>query len=206
MKNKIFGISLAVIIILSSNCHICAQELTWFSSGDGGIVAAGPKPSVRAGLDILARGGNAVDAAVAVIFNLAVSDYGMFCIGGEVPFMFFDAASGKIMVFNGMGGAPSGRETIDWYYANGIPVEGLKAATVPSAVSTCLTALQHKGTMSFEEVISPTLALLDAGGKDWYGNLAATLRRMTETERTIEGSREQKNQSCQGPVLQRRHC
>ena len=77
MKNKIFGISLAVIIILSSNCHICAQELTRFASGDGGIVAAGPKPSVKVGLHILDRGGYAVDAAVAVIFNLSVSDYGM---------------------------------------------------------------------------------------------------------------------------------
>jgi gamma-glutamyltranspeptidase/glutathione hydrolase len=192
MKNMEFGFSIAMVLIIASNIQICSQDLTWFASGNGGVVAAGPKPSVQAGLEILAKGGNAVDAAVAVIFNLAVSDYGMFCIGGEVPFMSYDVTSGKILVFNGMGGAPSDQNTIDWYYANGIPTEGIKAATVPSAVSTCLTALQIKGTMSFEEVISPTLALLDAGGKTWYSNLAATLRRMIETERVTKGTREQK--------------
>ena len=174
----------------SSECY--SQELSWYASGNGGVVAAGPKESVQAGLDILGKGGNAVDAAVAVIFNLAVSDYGMFCIGGEVPFMFYEIKSGKVLVFNGMGGAPKDQKAIDWYYANGIPVEGIRSATVPSAVSTCLTALQMKGTMTFEEVVAPTLALLDEGGEKWYANLAATLRKMIETERNTQGSREQK--------------
>ncbi len=179
-------------ILLSMSPKSFAQELTWHASGRGGVVAAGPKESVQAGLDILGKGGNAVDAAVAVIFNLAVSDYGMFCIGGEVPFMYYDTESGKVIVFNGMGGAPGDQKAIDWYYANGIPVEGIKSATVPSAVSTCLTALELKGTMSFEEVIAPTLALLDAGGEKWYANLAATLRKMAETERNTAGSRGKK--------------
>jgi gamma-glutamyltranspeptidase/glutathione hydrolase len=169
-----------------------SQSLTWYSSGNGGVVAAGPRPSVQAGIDILSKGGNAVDGAVAVIFNLAVSDYGSFCIGGEVPFMFYSASTGKVLVFNGMGGAPKDPEAIAWYYANGIPKEGLRAATVPSAVSTCLAALEQKGTMSFEQVIAPTLKLLDTGEKNWYINLAATLRRMIESERNSSGTREQK--------------
>ena len=41
-------------------------------------------------------------------------------------------------------------KAIEWYYANGIPSAGIKAATVPSAVSTLLAALEQKGTMSFE--------------------------------------------------------
>lgn len=174
----------------SSECY--SQELTWYASGNGGVVAAGPKESVQAGLDILGKGGTAIDAAVAVIFNLAVSDYGMFCIGGEVPFMFYETESGKVLVFNGMGGAPKDQKAIDWYYANGIPVEGIRSATVPSAVSTCLTALQLKGTMTFEEIVAPTLALLDAGGEKWYANLATTFRKMIETERNTQGSRETK--------------
>ncbi len=170
----------------------CSNSLTWYASGKAGVVAAGPKASAQAGVDILSKGGNAVDGAVAVIFNLAVSDYGMFCIGGEVPFMFYSVKEGKVMVFNGMGGAPKDLETIDWYYANGIPKRGLKAATVPSAVSTCLAALEQKGTMSFEQVITPTLSLLDTGEKTWYSNLAVTLRKLIETERSTQGTREQK--------------
>ncbi len=192
MKTKTSRLFFTVIILIIVNIQSYSQDLTWYASGNGGIVAAGPKPSVQAGLGILENGGNAVDGAVAVIFNLAVSDYGMFCIGGEVPFMFYSTETSKIVVFNGMGGAPQDPETIGWYYNNGIPVEGLKAATVPSAVSTCLTALELKGTMSFEQIIAPTLAILDAGGRDWYPNLAATLRRLIETERSTSGSREQK--------------
>jgi len=174
------------------------EELTWHASGNGGAVAAGPKVSAQAGIDILAKGGNAVDSAVAVIFNLAVSNYGLFCIGGESPFMLYNAADGRINVFNGMGGAPKDKKAIEWYYRNGIPdlyssdKGGIKASTTPSAVSTCLKALEVKGTMSFEQVIASTLALLDAGGKSWYLNLAITLRKMVDAEKGSPGSREKK--------------
>jgi gamma-glutamyltranspeptidase / glutathione hydrolase len=185
----LFAVILIVITCLSSGC---ADKLTWYASGKGGAVAAGPAVSAQTGKDILSKGGNAIDGAVAVIFNLAVSDYGFFCIGGEVPFMFYSASEGKVMVFNGMGGAPKDQDAIDWYYANGIPKTGIRAATVPSAVSTCLTALELKGTMTFEQVITPTLALLDTGKLSWKPKLAVTLRKLIETEKNTPGTREQK--------------
>ncbi|MBI5010725.1 MAG: gamma-glutamyltransferase, partial [Bacteroidia bacterium] len=130
--------------------------------------------------------------AAAVIFNLSVSDYGLFCIGGEVPFMFYESGKKKVIVFNGMGSAPLDPEAIAWYYENGIPKIGIKSATVPSAVSTVLTALESKGTMSFEDIIKPTLALLDSNKKEWHRNLAATLRKLVEAEKNTSGSREDK--------------
>jgi len=179
--------------MLTTNLAInFAEDLPWYASGNGGVVAAGAQTSTRAGLEMLQNGGNAVDAAVATIFNLAVSDYGLFCIGGEVPFMFYDSKTREIVVFNGMGGAPGDPEAIKWYYENGIPSVGIKAATVPSAVSTLLAALGQKGTMSFEQVIGPTLILLDGGGKEWYPNLAKTLRKLVLTEKITTGTREQK--------------
>ena len=161
-------------------------------SGRGGVVAAGPPVSARAGIDILSKGGNAIDSAVSIIFNLAVSEYGSFSIGGEVPLMLFSASSGKVMVFNGMGSAPGDHKAIDWYYDNGIPGSGIRSATVPSAVSTCLTALELEGTMTFEEVIASTLKLLDSGGQSWYANLARTLRKLIYTEKNAPGTRKQK--------------
>jgi gamma-glutamyltranspeptidase/glutathione hydrolase len=169
-----------------------AEKLPWYASGNGGVVTSGAQEATLSGIEMLKNGGNAVDAAVATIFNLAVSDYGLFCIGGEVPFMFYNARTREIVVFNGMGGAPGDPKAIEWYYANRIPSGGIRSATVPSAVSTLLAALEQKGTMSFGEVISPTLALLDAGGKEWYPNLVATLRRLVETEKNTPGTREQK--------------
>ena len=192
MKNT--NLKTIIIALMATTCFTggFADDPTWYTSGNGGIIATGPPASAQAGIDILRQGGNAVDGAVAAIFNLAVSDYGLFCIGGEVPFMFYSAKEGEVVVFNGMGGAPGDQRAIDWYYANGIPRTGIKAATVPSAVSTCLTALEQKGTMSFEKVIAPTLLLLDSGGKSWYANLAVTLRKLVDTEKKTRGTREQK--------------
>jgi gamma-glutamyltranspeptidase/glutathione hydrolase len=185
---------LLMIVMIISACMTKSygQDLTWYGSGNGGIVAAGPKPSAQAGIDMLAKGGNAIDGAAATLFNLMVSDYGMFCFGGEVPFMFYNAKTGKVTVFNGMGVAPKDPAAIEWYYKNGIPKRGILAATCPGAVSAILTALEQQGTMSFEQVLAPTLALLDAGGKDWYPNMAKTLRRMLESEKNTKGTREQK--------------
>ena len=109
-----------------------------------------------------------------------------------MPFMFYNSKTREVIVFNGMGGAPEDPKAIEWYYTNGIPSTGIKAATVPSAVSTLLAALEQKGTMSFETIIGPTLSLLDAGGKTWYGNLATTLRKLVQTEKSTKGTREQK--------------
>ncbi len=195
MQKVQFVFFLSITILATFFECYSQDELTWHASGNGGVVAAGPEESAMAGLDILSKGGNAVDGAVAVIFNHAVSDYGMFSIGGEVPFMFYNSVTGNVLVFNGMGGAPLDQKAIDWYYENGIPDRnpgGIKTATVPSAISTCLTALELKGTMSFEQVVAPTLRLLDKGGKEWYDELAVTLRRMIETEQKTEGTREEK--------------
>lgn len=181
-----------ILLVIGGTSVGNCQDLSSVASGKGGIIAAGPSESVNAGLQILSKGGNAVDAASAVIFSLAVADYGLFCIGGEVPFMFYGAGDKRVIVFNGMGGAPLDQKAIDWYYTNGIPKTGIKSATVPSAVSTVLTALEYKGTMTFEQVVAPTLDLLDKGKLSWHKNLAVTLRRLIQTEKNTSGSREQK--------------
>jgi gamma-glutamyltranspeptidase len=136
MKNLNATLSVIFIMLTISLANIFAEDLTWHASGKGGVVTAGAQESTRAGIEMLHNGGNAVDAAVATIFNQAVSDYGSFCIGGEVAFMFYGSKTKEVIVFNGMGGAPGDPRAIEWYYENGIPSSGIKAATVPSAVST----------------------------------------------------------------------
>ncbi len=165
----------------------------WTASGKNGAVAAGAGEAVAAGVHLLAEGGNAADASVATILALAVTDYGLFAIGGEVPFIIYDAKSRQVKVLCGVGRAPLDENAIDWYYANGIPDEGsYRAMPVPGALHLCLTALELYGTRSFEQVLTPTLALLDAGGCEWYPALAATLRKMVECEQQTNGTREQK--------------
>ena len=80
---------------------------SWSATGKNGAVAAGGKPAVEAGLSILKKGGNAADAAVATLFALSVTDSTLFCFGGEVPILVYDAKRGVVEVVCGLGVAPA---------------------------------------------------------------------------------------------------
>lgn len=173
-----------------------AADLTWHAAGKEGAIAAEDPKAVAAGLEMLQKGGNATDAAVACMLVASIMDYGMFCIGAEVPFMIYDANKKEVKTLSGLGGAPLNPESIKWYYDNAIPGGGgMKAIPVPGALSLFFTALQKYGTMDFTTVVQPTLAILDAGGQDWYDELATTLRKLSATEQKTEGARVQKLQA-----------
>ena len=184
---------LAILILCGG---LYAAEIGWKASGKGGAVAAGGEGAVAAGISILEQSGNAADAAAATLLALSITDYGSYTIGAEIPFIIYNAGTGEVKVLCGLGGAPLDPNAIKWYYKNGIPSDGsIKAAPVPGAVSLCVTALKLYGTMTFEQAVAPSLALLDAGGEDWYGKLAVTFRKLVETEKETIGSREQKLQA-----------
>jgi gamma-glutamyltranspeptidase/glutathione hydrolase len=180
-------------LLATSFAAAAPADITWKASGKGGAVAAGGKRAVAAGIRLLEADGNAADAAVATLLALAITDYGLFAIGGEVPFIIYDAKKGEVKVLSGLGRAPLSKEAMDWFYKNKIPSRGsMKSAPVPGAIDLCVTALRLYGTKSFADAVTPALEILDAGGKDWYPNLAVTLRKLVEAESNAEGSREQK--------------
>ncbi len=117
---------------------------------------------------MLENGGNAVDAAVASLLVLSIKHIGAFCIGGEVPMLIYDAKSKEVKVLAGQGAAPLDSNAIAWYYKNGVPGDDIRAAAVPAVIDLCVTALQRYGTKSFEQAAGSALALLDAGGPNWY--------------------------------------
>ena len=172
-----------------------AQQIGWKASSNTGVVAAGGAKAVAAGIEILEAGGNAADAAAGTILALNVTDHGECSIGGEVPLLIFDVEKREVKSLSGQGRAPLSQAAIDWYMENGIPNGDIKMAPVPSVVDLCTTTLKLYGTMTFAEIVAPTLALLDAGSADWHPKLAVTLRRMVEEERQTSGSREQKLQA-----------
>ncbi|MFN9371834.1 MAG: gamma-glutamyltransferase family protein [Planctomycetaceae bacterium] len=164
--------------------------------GRGGAIAAGHPDSVAAGLRILRVGGNAADAAAATLLALAVSDYGSFAIGGEVPVLIYNARTGQVKVLCGMGVAPRDPSAIDWFLTNGIPSQGsMKAAPTPGAVDLVVTLLREYGTISFSEAATPMLELLDRGQADWHPRLARTIRRLVEAETQTSGQRPAKLQA-----------
>jgi len=121
--------------------------------------------SASAGARIFARGGNAIDAAVAATLVEGIVNPHMHTIGGEAPMLIYSAKARRVVAINGNMIAPA-RATIAEYRARGIeliPAHGLLAAGVPAALDALITALSEFGTRTFTEVAEPALALATDG-------------------------------------------
>jgi len=181
------------------------------AAGNQGVVVSGKPAATAAGIKMLEQGGNAADAGAATLLALSVTYVGAFCVGGEIPILVYNADQKNVKLLEGQGEAPQDPKAITWYMKHGIPDGDVKAAAVPGTIDAIVTLLKLYGTKSFEEVVQPTLAILDAGGPTWYidtgsdqkidtgvhwqGDMAATFRKLDESEKAAKGSREQKLQA-----------
>ncbi|HET7258682.1 MAG TPA: gamma-glutamyltransferase, partial [Candidatus Acidoferrum sp.] len=101
-----------------------------------GIVAAESPLAAQAGVRILERGGNAVDAAIATNAMMGIVEPMMNGIGGDLFAIVYDAKANKLYGLNASGWAPKGL-TIEYLEKQGIrsmPQQGVNAITVPGAV------------------------------------------------------------------------
>ncbi len=133
--------------------------------GMHGMVATEHYLSALIGVQMLQRGGNAVDAAVAAMFAEGVVNSHMHTIGGEVPMLIWMADAPQVVAINGNTAAPR-RATIEWFTDQNlslIPGEGLLAAGVPAALDALITALERFGTMPLADVLQPALELARDG-------------------------------------------
>jgi gamma-glutamyltranspeptidase/glutathione hydrolase len=179
--------------------------------GSQGVVVSGRPAATAAGIKILEQGGNAADAGAATLLALSVTYVGAFCVGGEVPILVYSADQKNVKLIEGIGEAPRDSKAIAWYMQHGIPDGDVKAAAVPSTIDAVVTLLKLYGTKSFEDVVQPTLAILDAGGPTWYidtgsnqrietgvhwqADLAVTFRKLVQSEKSAKGTRQQKLQA-----------
>lgn len=162
----------------------------WHASGQRGAVAAGGAEAVAAGMELLRAGGNAADAAAATILALSVTDASLFCFGGEVPILVYDAKRGHVEVIAGQGTAPR-LATREHFAPQGtIPLKGIESAAVPGTLDACTTLLERNGTRSFEEAVAPTLRILDRHEQAWHADLARTIRILIAAEQTTTDRRQ----------------
>lgn len=115
---------------------------------------------------VLARGGNAFDAAVAAGFVLQVVEPHLCGPGGEVPAVFVTASDPTPRVLCGQGVAPAAATVAKLRDDLGLPIvpgTGLLAATVPGAWDGWLTLLRDHGTMSLADVLAPALGYASSG-------------------------------------------
>jgi len=121
----------------------------------------------NAGVEVLREGGNAVDAAVAVGFALAVTHPEAGNIGGG-GFMLFRCPDGEVHFLDYREKAPS-KATADMYHdVNGRVIEnlstvGYKAIAVPGSVAGLAYAQKHWGKLSLQQVMEPAIRLAREG-------------------------------------------
>ena len=142
---------------------------------ENGMAATSHPLATLSAIDILKRGGNAVDAAIAASATLTIVEPQMTGIGGDC-FAIVVEPDGTVHGLNGSGRAAAGVDP-DWYRANGfheIPETGPHAVTVPGAVNAWETLLGRLGTMSFDALFADAIRLAEGGfpihprvGWDW---------------------------------------
>jgi len=136
-----------------------------------GMVTSPHYLASQAGLDILRRGGNAVDAAIAAAAALTVVYPQMCTLGGDNFWLIYDAGSGTVKGLNASGRAGE-KATVEFYRSRGytkIPSRGwLAANTVPGVVSGWGKAFaysrEHMGsTLLWKDLLSSALELAADG-------------------------------------------
>ena len=140
-------------------------------TGKKGVVSSGRAEASAIGTEILRRGGNAVDAAVATAFALGVCEPNASGIGGGGFLLLRDGKTGDCVFLDFRETAPKAA-TPDMYEPSGdgsnkardlSNIYGGRAVAVPGDVAGLLYALEHYGTMDRREVIAPAAALTREG-------------------------------------------
>jgi gamma-glutamyltranspeptidase len=127
-----------------------------------GMVAAGHPLAAQAGVQILAAGGSAVDAAIAVAAALNVVEPHMSGVGGDGFFMIYRADRREVSCLNGTGPSPrtAARER---YLPDGIPPHGIRSVSVPGLVDAWCQAHARHGTLPLARVLEPAIGLAEEG-------------------------------------------
>jgi gamma-glutamyltranspeptidase/glutathione hydrolase len=140
-----------------------------------GIVATSQPLAAQEGLEILKRGGNAIDAAVATAAVLTVTEPMMVGPAGDMFAVIYVAKEHKLYAINASGKAPSGATVArlnglgyawnpaNWGPGSGMPPGGILTVTVPGAVWGWDAVLHRFGTLTFKETLQQAIAYAEEG-------------------------------------------
>ncbi len=168
--------------------------------GRNGIVSTSEPLAAQTGLDILRKGGNAVDAVVATAAVLNLIEPMNVGMGGDLFAIIYTAKDHKLHVLNASGKAPSG-ETVafmnaheyradpaNWGPGSGMPRAGILTATVPGAAWGWQEVLDKYGTMTFKQVLEPAaryasdgVPIAERSAFDWHLPNAVNITRSDST-------------------------
>jgi gamma-glutamyltranspeptidase/glutathione hydrolase len=155
--------------------------------GRNGVITTSQPLAAQAGLDMLRKGGNAVDAAVAAAAVLNLIEPMNVGMGGDLFAIIYTAKDHKLHVLNASGKAPGGQtiafmnargyraDPANWGPGSGMAQRGILAATVPGAAWGWQEVLDKYGTMTFKQVLEPAatyasqgVPLAERAAFDWH--------------------------------------
>ena len=124
-----------------------------------GMVCASVPLAAAAGVELLRRGGNAVDAALAAAAALCVAEPMQTGLGGDAFALLWSAREGRLFGLNGSGRAPAAA-TLEAYRARGcerMPPHGVLSVTVPGALHAWESLSRRFGSLPLGQVLEPAL-------------------------------------------------
>jgi gamma-glutamyltranspeptidase/glutathione hydrolase len=133
--------------------------------GKGGLVATSQPLATAAGLEMLSRGGNAADAAVAAAAALNVTEPTSTGIGGDMFALFFEAQTRHVTALNGSGRAPAAL-TLERLQKEGfdeLPAYHPYTITVPGACAGWFDLIEQHGSLKMESILAPAIKLAEDG-------------------------------------------
>jgi len=157
-----------ILILLLFTSSMCAQDRSSARSmviTRYGIVATSHVQASAAGAQILARGGSAVDAAIAANAVLGVTEPMMNGMGGDLFAIYWDAKTGKLYGLNSSGWAPR-TLTIEHLKAKGatsMPIAGIDSVTVPGAVAGWHALHERFGHLAWKDLFHSAIFYADEG-------------------------------------------
>jgi gamma-glutamyltranspeptidase/glutathione hydrolase len=126
------------------------------------MAITGKPLAATAGAKMFEKGGNAVDAACAMLAATSTM-WDVLSWGGETQALIYNPKTGKIIAINGLGVAPTGA-TPEFFKSKGYkypPEEGPLAAVTPGTPGALITMLSEFGTLSLADVLAPSIELAD---------------------------------------------
>src|SRR3970040_2125833 len=139
--------------------------------GQNGMVSSGHALASLAGVKVLQEGGNAVDAALAAAFVMAVVKPEASGPGGDLFALVFMKKTGKVEALNSSGPAPA-KASIDYFLErglNGVPTSGPLSVAVPGAVDGWLELHKKYGTKDLTRLMADALHVGRGGGPTFPG-------------------------------------
>ena len=164
MKKKLFATLIALIAagtILNAQDRLTGEPFTTRSEilAQNGMAATSQPLATQAALDILKKGGSAMDAAIAANAVLGLVEPASCGIGGDIFAIVWSAKEQKLYGFNGSGRAPKSL-SIDYFMYNGmkyVPFYGPLPVSVPGCVDGWFQLHEKFGKIPMQDILKPAI-------------------------------------------------